>query len=340
MDNDPPLEYMLSEPAGPAAGRDELHAIVARSGQRRTRLAAAGMIGTLAIGAIAGWAASSRRATRTTSLAAGGSTTTIPALREAVRGAAGGGIAFDGNGGPAMTKKFVRTTTDGVSIRGYEWDGSKGMSPSCGVFLGFQAEVSTADIVGVGSAFVGSSNTAPFTSISPMTLGDIEKAPVRVVTVKTGAGVAQVRVTFADGKTDQMAPVDGWSVLASKLPAANAGKEENDTVQALDSSGQVVATQSTYQAPPAKPIVPDTAVVPKPLLPPVITGPGSTKSGGPQSTTIVPPPNAGGNTSTFSSPPSGPVPCAVPAPVPVKPGDTGPATAIPTPNVTPATAAR
>jgi hypothetical protein len=251
MDADPPLDYMLDQPNGPAPGRDELLGIVARSHRHRNRVAAAGMAATLALGGVGGWlAAASRGGAGTTTLAAGAPTGKgAPAVAPLT---SGGGTSGSSQGGFAtaapdfkLTKVFVRTTTDGVALRAYQNPPvpTQTTAPGCSVsFSNLQVEVSTAAIAGEGSGFFDPSTPAPFKGVGATVIGLAEAAPVWVVTTKTSAGVANVKATFSDGKSDQMAPVDGWAALAHVAPAGTVSYAVTGSVQALDAAGKVIAT--------------------------------------------------------------------------------------------------
>ncbi len=280
MEPDPPLDYMLDQPPGPPAGRQELQAIVARSSRRRARITATGMAATLVIGGVVGWVVRPGRSAGGTPVATAGADTSTTVATPSALGA-GGGVVTGGAGvagGPVasppftFTKKFVRTTGDGVTIRAYQQGTTAPAGVNaCAFAPGLMAEVSTADVAGaVGGGFSAATTAAPFVSVSANAIGVIEAAPVGVVTVRTDASVAQVRVTFADGKTDQMPPVDGWSVLAHLLPAAPAGQATlpTGTVQALDASGRVMAS-TALTSPLPKQVVPP---VPAPAVPPPAVG--------------------------------------------------------------------
>jgi hypothetical protein len=251
MDAEPPLDYLLDTTGGPTPGREELQQILARSHSRRNRLAAAGMLATLAVGATGGWLARSGRSSGGTALAAGsgGSSTTAAPLAAAVASAAGYG-AVAGGGGYTLTKLFVRTTTDGVTIRAYQPPAPPVATtvPSCPIpppaFPGLITEISTADVAGQAPLYTQASTT-PFKMYGISVVGAAEGAPVWVATVEVESSVAQVRVTFADGKTDQMVPVKGWAALAHVAPPAMVDpKPPTGSVQALDGAGKVIATET------------------------------------------------------------------------------------------------
>jgi hypothetical protein len=88
-----------------------------------------------------------------------------------------------------------------------------------------------------------SSPTQSFEVVDSAAVGVAEGSPIEVLTLHVGANVASVQATFPDGSSDQMSVVDGWAVLvddgASPLPA---------TVEAMDSSGNIVSTASVNSA--------------------------------------------------------------------------------------------
>jgi len=59
------------------------------------------------------------------------------------------------------------------------------------------------------------------------------------------SGVANVRVSLAGGRSDAMAPVDGWSAFAARI--TNGGEPFGLTVDGLDGNGLVVATSLPYR---------------------------------------------------------------------------------------------
>jgi len=240
---------------------------------------------------------------------------------------AGGGVASTPGGpmpgGPIaspaanFTKKFVRTTGDGVTIRAYQ-AGTATTTPAvknvCRASLlpAMMAEVSTSDVVGqVGGGFGVATPAAPFLAVTGSVIGVVESAPVWIVTTRTDATAALVRVTFADGKTDEMAPVDGWSALAHIAPSGRASGGPA-VVQALDATGHFLA----------KAQVPDPLGSPK-ILPQVPAPPPA--AGAPVTTTVpgkigppclVPP----------ALPPAGiPAPKGTPVPATGTAGTAGPA---------------
>ena len=292
MDAEPPLDYLLDTTGGPTPGREELQQILARSHSRRNRLAAVGMLATLAVGAAGGWLVRADRSPGGTALAAGsgGSSTTVAPLAAAVASAAGYG-AVAGSGGYQLTKLFVRTTSDGVTVRGYQTPTPPVVTtiPGCPspvpVFPGLEAEVSTADVAGQAGSFL-QNNGGPIKGYGVSVVGVAEGAPVWVVTAEVDSSVAQVRATFPDGKSDQMAPVKGWAALAHVAPPATVDSSPpTGSVQGLDASGKVVATAtfpslSTVQPPKGVPLPATGATFTVPANGVGVAGGGFSVSGG------------------------------------------------------------
>jgi hypothetical protein len=81
----------------------------------------------------------------------------------------------------------------------------------------------------------------PLSHLSVGMFGVPESSPATFVTVQTGPGVATVRLRLPSGATDEMAPIGGVAVLAH----GSDGPPPNATVEALDASGKVLASQDT-----------------------------------------------------------------------------------------------
>jgi hypothetical protein len=84
------------------------------------------------------------------------------------------------------------------------------------------------------------------------TFGVLEGDPVWWVAVEVGPGVTSVQMTFPDGASDQMAPVNGIAVLAHRVSVAVASVDPGPDVvrgslRLLGSGGGVVATVSLPQ---------------------------------------------------------------------------------------------
>jgi hypothetical protein len=120
---------------------------------------------------------------------------------------------------------FVRTTSDGVTVVGR-------------LRRGFFAPAVWNE--GAADALEGIAlcrPAPPDALIADYTLvqGVGEGMPFTVLPVHTGLAVARVRARFADGVTDEMAPIEGQALLARQGDVGRA------TVEALDRSGRVVA---------------------------------------------------------------------------------------------------
>jgi len=118
--------------------------------------------------------------------------------------------------------------------------------------------------------------TVPPTGVSAATepqqlssgvFGVVEGDPVWWVAVQVGSDVSSVRMTFADGSVDQMAPVGGVAVVAHHVSAAtvSAGAgpyEVRGTLELLAADGSTVASVTLPETPPAPTPVPVPAGAP------------------------------------------------------------------------------
>jgi hypothetical protein len=151
--------------------------------------------------------------------------------------------------GQRYTHLFTRT--DGsVTIRGYLTNFTMPKLPesvaNCmAPFLGprFVAEVSTPAAVGTSEGFENT-GTDVLKSVSSSMIGQQEGSPTAVVIAYTGTSAATVRMTFATGQTDEMTPVEGWSVLAGPYPVVNVPGKTIGTLQALDSRNQTLKSMN------------------------------------------------------------------------------------------------
>ncbi|HUY22021.1 MAG TPA: hypothetical protein VMV22_06745 [Acidimicrobiales bacterium] len=121
--------------------------------------------------------------------------------------------------------------------------------------------------------------------LSAGAFGVVEGDPVWWVAVEVGSDVASVRMTFADGSVDQMAPVDGIAVVAHRVSAATASTgtgpyDVRGTLDLLGADGGTVATAGLPQTPPPTP-TPTPTPVPVPLH---SVAPGTAVPGGTGST--------------------------------------------------------
>jgi hypothetical protein len=248
MQPDPPLGYLLDHPSAPPAGRDELAAIVAKSGRQRTRLAAAGMAAALVVGGAGGWAVANRSTDRgrvQTASALGAprsATTTLPP------GISGADAAKAAGAQIAFKRLFVRTTADGVTVRGFEMDFAQSpVDTSCSAALPiFQSELSTSGMV--SNSVTPVADTSAALSGTVAVVGQPEQSPVWTANAHAAAGIAMVRVHFADGSTDQMAPVAGWVALAHTAPTRLAKGPTTATLEGLDPQGKVIASAQLDQS--------------------------------------------------------------------------------------------
>lgn len=225
----------------------------------------------------------------------------------------GGGTdatGVDGNLSSA-THVFTRTTADGVTIRAYVLSptasctcgpitdpttnptpsvtspGFTGSAPVPTPLGSVSLEFSDTTAVGEGVLFdaPGPSATTPNAAAEPVagisgTFGVPEGAPVWWVAVSVGPEVTGTQMTFADGSTDQMAPVNGVAVLAhqidpSVVSSGDGPYDVRGTLRLLDSSGAVIRTVTFPEATPP----------PTPILAPLpVAVPGSYPASAPGST--------------------------------------------------------
>jgi hypothetical protein len=170
-----------------------------------------------------------------------------------------GGLPY----GLAGSLQHVFTRTAGpVTIRAYTYALSGRTQPACGFDSStLVSELSTPRIAGTATSglFLPAVDQAAVWSDS-VRLGVAEGAPVDVVMVHTVGQVTKVVAQFTDGSgvTDQMVPVQGWSVLAATPPAASTGKAGGAssvpvaTVRVYFASGHVdVETETLGQVQPA-----------------------------------------------------------------------------------------
>jgi hypothetical protein len=226
---------------------------------------------------------------------------------------ASAGVAGSPAAGPFLQKKFVRTTADGVTLRAYQPSTAPAI-PGCLVLVpGLLVEVSTAEVAGGAAGFLAAGAQAPFKAISESVIGVAEGAPVWVMTAQTDPSVVQVRAVFSDGKTDQMAPVDGWVALGHVAPPAVANQATDPgsagSLEALDAHGKVIGRASLPSAqnliPPGKIGPPPAGATPAPAAGGGIANqPGSAVALAPPVTATVP---QGGPPAT-ASPALAPVP--------------------------------
>jgi len=237
--------------------------------------------------------------------------------------------------GGTATHLFTRTSGDGVTIRVYRLaatdigcgpvpvsGGPVSPAPSCVSSQQVSIEMSDATAVGLGDlgwsvaspSSTGSSPSTQLQSTSAGAFGVAEGDPVWWVAIQVGPEVAKAEVTFADGSTDEMAPVDGVVVLADHVSVVATSDPDSVTgsVELFDGSGAVLSTLPLPQQ--QVPVLP----VPVPSPGPVVNGSGagagsgssSAGQAGPTTTTSgvtgssasSPPVGAGPDDTTFACP--------------------------------------
>jgi hypothetical protein len=126
---------------------------------------------------------------------------------------------------PALPRPlFLRSTADGVRLRGY-------------VLRGFFAPLISND--GAVDQFEGLQPCRPTDPIGlafdgAFPQGTQEGAPMTIVVAHAGTAVARVRVRFSDGVTDEMEPAEGQVALGRQ------GNVEGGVIDALDAKGAVI----------------------------------------------------------------------------------------------------
>ncbi|MDQ3462401.1 MAG: hypothetical protein M3471_05120 [Actinomycetota bacterium] len=274
MDDNELGRLLANQVEAPEPSAESLRAIVARDRRMRLRTFAAAVATTLAVGVVIG-------GNRPEPDPAQGQSTEVAsadlelASFESDQLAALDAVAVDpGQDAPSgrdsirpepLDQLFLRTTGDGVAVRAYRHqvvgrapcpEGQE-CPPSPPVEC-LPSELLLAELSNSGS--IGPRHPLPvFTEPQGRDLdllhsgvfGGRERSPAQWVAVLTGPDVALVRATFAGGSVDEMAPVDGYSVLArgidlSDVPAGGADAPLRlrlaVTVESLDASGSVVGS--------------------------------------------------------------------------------------------------
>lgn len=285
-DQDAPLDYLAQAPGGPVPSPDALRSIVARYRRRRTRVmgiaVAVAVVAGPAAGFAIGQAVGSDDGDAQTVTAGSFPTQAGERVDAAVSserwssGSVQGFISGWPGEGPTLTRVFVRDTADGIRVRAYTMGGAyaargapPGMEPSQSACFPpgplIQAQVSDDLVVSSGGSrpiFGGSQEADPIAVVGSATDGVLEGSEISTVKVRAAPQVARVRVTFGADGTDEMAPVDGWAVLARHTSGAYS--PPSGSVEAFDADGRLLATVDlaalTYEPPPeCRP--------PEPLLP-------------------------------------------------------------------------
>jgi hypothetical protein len=162
--------------------------------------------------------------------------------------------------GPAfgpLERLFLRTTTDGLAVRAYRASGpfddcvAPGCPPpECLPTSSVTVGLSNDEAVGFGWGEYYDQPLVPIITSSGF-FGVEEGAPAAWAVVQVDSAAARVRVTFADGSTDEMEPVDGIAVLARRQNAPSSTPSSpvidpygfaSGTVEVFDAAGDVIAT--------------------------------------------------------------------------------------------------
>jgi hypothetical protein len=243
-------ERQLSRSLEPARRWVHTPVVVAGHARRRPAIAAA-VIAALLLGSLGGFAAGRSSASGGSSLAARGAAqdTTTPTVIESATAsgfAVGGGGMYPGP--PQMTRLFIRTTSDGVALRGYLQTNDAEMygkvvcdpnswcpPPECNPSTYFMGEASNAEAVTQGGSPQFPMDDKPAAARGPLPLGQMEGAPACVYMVQTTDDVTNVRATWSDGFVDEMAPVNGWAIVAHN------GEAPPKALEATSTDGSTVA---------------------------------------------------------------------------------------------------
>jgi hypothetical protein len=200
-------------------------AAVAGRARRRPAVAAA-VIAALLVGSVGGFAAGRSSAPGRSSVAAAHGSQDKNTDAQSSGGfayATGGGMY---PGGSNLTRVFLRTTSEGVGLRGYLQDINYGgvagpicdpsqwcPPPECNPTSFFMAELSSAEAVVQNGSPVFPLD-APAASRGEIPFGQMEGAPTSAYMVQTNSDVTTVRGTWSDGFVDEMTPENGWAIVA------------------------------------------------------------------------------------------------------------------------------
>jgi hypothetical protein len=175
---------------------------------------------------------------------------------------------------PTGQRVFVHDSADGIRIRGYlfTYPILPGAPPAA-CFTGQELRTEISDDVFAASTggSIMASGGDPLTVIFRNSVGLEEGSPIILVALRSAPTVALVRITFADGTTDQMAPVAGLVALAHHAADANASMAGGGSADALDAHGVVLGTVSLSTPPlpdACKPPLPPAPAIPANLPPP------------------------------------------------------------------------
>ncbi len=238
----------------PQPDLDDVSERTASRDRRTRRFLTAGLVVALIAGPLAGFAIGSAGDDGGGDVATGGATSGQEIARSGGDAAAMSAAPFGGAG--PLAKLFVRTSPDGVEIRAYRSTPTvvaltqpvlcpagascPEVAPECTVptpesmVLG---ELSTDTAVTVATSVGSQVSGIDVSAAGWGTFGIEEGGPARWVIASVGDGVENARATFPGGATDEMEPIDGVVVLASRVDDPMA---EGAALELLGADGSVV----------------------------------------------------------------------------------------------------
>ncbi len=169
--------------------------------------------------------------------------TIVPLSPAPSGGGSGSAGAQSGESGSAPSRATTNGPTRSAMVNG---EILPIVQPGCLPSSELELEVSDAGAVGVMTVPDVRSTDRPLSVVEDQIFGAAENAPMEVLAVRTGAGVASVEARFSNGSMDSMAAVDGWAVLATTLPesALTATPIGTAQVTAYGRGGNVLETAS------------------------------------------------------------------------------------------------
>jgi len=249
MEDDDELTRLLGHAAQPpVATPDSFREVMVRYRKGRTRALIGALVAVTLLGPAVGMAVGRATAPRPVQVATGGASGAATSRSSGGSGGSGGSTESHGAGvvgalpkfqaPPSPKRLFVRTTADGVSIRAYLHQNplvqgeaqcvtDRGSTP-CPTPPPECAPPDTQLQTGLsddGAVDFGYVPVNPVASAGPLVVlqasyfGAMEGDPAAWVALKADGSVAQVRVRYSDGATDEMAPVEGYAVLAHRMAA-------------------------------------------------------------------------------------------------------------------------
>lgn len=184
-------------------------------------------------------------------------------LAPAHQGAGSSSSAAPFSANLALGHLFNRTTPQGITVRAYTASRPGPIScgaltpcpmagpltaSSCPATTTVVAELSNPNAVGEGFATGVPGGTGAVSVLGHGVLGVSEGSPFSWVSASAGPGVYMVKASFAGLAIDEMAPVNGFAVLAVpgavSEPSGKSGTSPppEGQVQGLDSKGKVIST--------------------------------------------------------------------------------------------------